>query len=250
MTGGLPGMTVDDVVNPSGTGRNCVEGAAGIALITLNGMTGTISGSQVVWSDVSGDVDIFAPVAAVSGGSRSITEDTNLVATFYISDITPTPGTPGQVNIGIDQCHVATGPQSWIGIGAPEGFSDCFAVTVADKEWGLRIDGTRPTSFSGNVATWSGLSNGAHVATTESGARYEFTVQDNELFLSAIFGPNGAASGGGSSIATVTPAPSLPNTGVGAEAAGGTPVAALLVASLTMLTLVVAGGLLHRTDRT
>lgn len=252
MTGGLPGLSIAEVANESGVGRNCVEGAAGIASITVNGATGTVSGNSVVWTEVPSAIEISAPVAGVAGGSRTLTGDTTLVATFFISDLTPTPGTPGQVNIGIDQCNTATGAQSWIGIGAPEGFSDCFAVNVTDKEWGLRIDGTRPTSYSGNVATWSGLANGTHVATTNSGARYEFTIQDNELFLSAIFGPYGAVDGTVTPVATAstTPAPSLPNTGTGSTATSGSPVAGVLLATLVAaLTLAVAGGAIRRTDR-
>lgn len=254
VTGGLPSMSIAEVANESGVGRNCVEGAAGIASIRMNGATGTVSGTSVTWNGAPSDIEITAPVAAVDGGSRTLTGDTTLVATFFISDLTPTPGTPGQVNIRIDQCNTATGAQSWIGIGAPEGFSDCFAVKVTDKEWGLRIDGARPTSYSGNVATWSGLANGTHVATTNSGARYEFSIQDNELFLSAIFGPDGAVSGavggGQAPAATVTPLPSLPNTGAGSEGSGGSPMAVMVaLAALVALTLAAAGEAIRRGDR-
>lgn len=257
VTGGLPSLTIAEHANESGVGRNCVEGSAGIDSITVDGVVGTVTGNQVIWNGLSGDAVISAPVAAVDGGNRTIASDTTLYATFYVSDLTPEAALPtghGTVRIAVQECLVATGVQSFIGSesDAPSGMDNCYSGRIDAKEWGLRVDGNRPDSYANDIAIWTNLPNGTHVATTETGARYEFTIQDESVMLAAWFGPNGTTSFGGAAAPTTqTPVgaaavTALPKTGAGSETSG---VPVMLIGASLLTVLTVASAFAVRTQR-
>lgn len=243
-------LSVTDAVPPVLT--NCRKGWAGSAgFLTVDGLApDTYDANVAIWYDMP-----FGDYTASAGGMGdeilfTLSGDTSYFWATWDKHVVP----GGSVNVSVYACDSATGPQSWIGLASdvPDSFVGCAPANIDSREWGLRLDGSRPDFFQSNQATWLPY-NGTHVVTTSSGASYDVSVAGGNTELVAYFGPEGAVSGVADATVTpdasVTPAPSLPNTGVGAETANGTPMAALLVASLAMLTLAVAGGLLRRTDR-
>lgn len=152
--------------------------------------------------------------------------------------VAPTAPVSGGVQIHVLDCQVATGATSWIGYmdDGADGFSGCSAADLNAREWGLRVDGARPDSFSGNVAVWTNLADGTHTATTGQGASFEFTVTDGVAELQAYYGPsNGSA-----------PVTSLPNTGTGFGTETGVGIA---LAALTASAVAGTAGLALRRRR-
>jgi|GEM_PF-6706590 len=250
VVGTADSVTLLTTSTPPDALHNCRDGWEGSAdFLTLDGAApDSLSATTAIWNDVPYGDHFVSAGSLDPRGDLVITLDSGVAHVWASWDRHMAPG--ATVRIYIAECAVAPAGESWIG-GERQGpidWTDCHSRNVDAREWGLRVDGRRPDAFADDWASWN-LANGTHVATTESGARYEFTIQDDQLTLAAWFGPNGTPSGGAAPGATVTPAPRLPNTGVGAGAASGSPMAGLLVASIVTLTVAVAGGVFRRMGR-
>lgn len=256
VAGTADSVTLMATNTPPDTLTNCREGWPGAdQVLTLDGEAPeAISDNVAVWYDVPYG-DHFASAGMMdSRGDLVITLDSDTVEFWAAWDKHVTPG--GMVQISVRDCGVATGDASWIGADgdAPAGFENCTAGNIDSREWGLRIDGTTPDWFDANGAYWT-LANGPHVATTTSGASYEFTVSGATVNLVAYFGPDGAAVGGTDATSTAQPAvtgaavTALPKTGTG-SVSHDLPMAAMIVLGASLVTMMVlAGSLAMRTRR-
>lgn len=234
---------------PPATLTNCREGWAGsAAFLTLGGLApDTYDENVAIWYDLP--YGEYLASAGTMGGDLPITLDGD-TATFQASwDKHVTPG--GMVQVSVWDCGVATDAASWIGADGdvPAGFDDCTAGRIESREWGLRIDGTTPDWFDANGAYWI-LDNGTHVATTTSGASYEFTVSGATVNLVAYYGPDGVAVGGTDSTSSAQTSAAavtaLPNTGAG-PVSHALPVAVVLIGASLLLML--AGAFVFGTQR-
>ena len=255
VAGTADSVTLLSTATPPDTLQNCREGWAGnTSYLTLDGAAPNyVSANTVVWYSVPYGDHFVSAGGMDPRGDLIVTVDRNVVELWASWDKHVVPG--GSVNVSVYACDSVTGPQSWIGPAGvtPDGLAGCVPANIDSREWGLRLDGSRPDFFQANQATWLPY-NGTHVVSTSSGASYEVTVAGGNTELVAYFGPDGAASGGVDGTlppgATVTPLPSLPNTGAGGEGSGGSPVVVMAaIAALVALMLAMIGEATRRGDR-